>query len=181
MRARRRTVSATLAERAGEAAAGHLLEQECVRSAQTVALYASLADEVSTRPLFAVLRSRSVTCLFPRVIEDFNLEFAPVADWGKLEPSGRISEPPASVPTRPLGEADVVIVPGVAFDATGNRLGRGRGCYDRALPPGPGGPRVLGLGFAFQVVAHVPCDSRDRPMDAIVTEEGIRWAVEQPR
>ena len=181
MRVRRRDVTSRLAERAGEAVVGHLLEQDCVRTARVVALYASLSDEVSTRPLFAALRSRSVTCLFPRILEGWSLAFAPVGDWAELELRGRIPEPPESTPSRGLEEVDVVFVPGVAFDAGGNRLGRGRGCYDRALSAAPGGPRLLGMGFAFQITARVPCDSRDRPMDAIVTEEGFRWSVEQPR
>ena len=181
MRVQRRSVTPEIAGRVGEAVTAHLLEQECMGSARAVALYASLADEVSTRPLFEALRSRGVICVFPRVLTGWILEFAPVADWRELQPCGRISEPPAGVPAWDFGEGDTVIVPGVAFDAAGNRLGRGRGCYDRAFPSGLEGPRLLGLGFAFQVVARVPCDSRDRPMDAIVTEDGFRWAVELPR
>ena len=81
----------------------------------------------------------------------------------------------------------LVLVPGLAFDAHGGRLGRGAGYYDRALSGSAGvRPVCFGFGFAFQVVAEVPMESRDRFMDAILTEQGLlrpdrRRQRERPR
>ena len=73
-------------------------------------------------------------------------------------------------------EGDAVVVPGLAFDATGSRLGRGRGYYDRRFPVGSqGAPCLVGFGYDFQVVERVPVDESDRRLDAIVTELGILW------
>ena len=79
------------------------------------------------------------------------------------------------MPTIRPGPGDVVIAPGVAFDAEGWRLGWGGGHYDRAFPPEAAeAPLLFGLAFELQVVESVPHGSRDRRMDAIVTERGIR-------
>lgn len=84
-----------------------------------------------------------------------------------------VLEPPAGAVVRPQA-GDVVVVPGVAFDRDGGRLGRGRGYYDRAFPVGAEeAPRLVGFAYSVQLVERVPCDSRDRRMDAIVTEDGV--------
>jgi 5-formyltetrahydrofolate cyclo-ligase len=63
----------------------------------------------------------------------------------------------------------------MAFDRSGWRLGRGGGHYDRAFSESPGDPWLVGVGYAFQWIAEVPHDSRDRRVDAIVTENGWVW------
>ncbi len=77
----------------------------------------------------------------------------------------------------PAGEAfvnfdtiDLAIIPGMAFDAEGNRLGRGKGFYDRLLPKLKA--TKIGICFGFQVAAHLPIDPYDFPMDEVYTEEG---------
>jgi 5-formyltetrahydrofolate cyclo-ligase len=73
------------------------------------------------------------------------------------------------------GPGDLVLVPGIAFDAQGYRLGHGLGCYDAAFPPGAASPPLLfGVAYEFQIVESVPHGSRDRRVDAIVTERTIR-------
>jgi len=104
------------------------------------------------------------------------LVFHRVDAWDELRP-GRLGilEPAASAPVRTLGPHDVVLVPGVAFDQQGHRLGRGAGCYDAAFPPGAASPALLfGIAYEFQIVESVPHDSRDRRVDGIVTERTIR-------
>jgi 5-formyltetrahydrofolate cyclo-ligase len=74
-------------------------------------------------------------------------------------------------------QGDVVLVPGVAFDRAGNRLGRGRGYYDRAFPANaPKPPRLIGVAYEVQLVDCVPHAADDRSMDAVVTERAIYWA-----
>lgn len=67
---------------------------------------------------------------------------------------------------------DLVLVPGLAFDATGARLGRGKGFYDRWLAANPAVPS-LGICFKCQLLKHLPFESHDARVDAIVTEAGI--------
>ena len=70
---------------------------------------------------------------------------------------------------------DLVVVPGVAFDEDGYRLGHGKGYYDRAFAVELGdAPTLVGFGYEFQIVDAVPHDHRDRQMDAIVTDRKVR-------
>jgi 5-formyltetrahydrofolate cyclo-ligase len=172
---RRRGVAREVAEAAGHAVAGHLAGCAPFRAATRVGLYAALPDELPTRPCFEALRARGAETLLPRV-EAGALVFRVVARWEELR-TGRygVLEPPPEAPERPARLADLLLVPGVAFDARGNRLGRGGGHYDAALAAASGGPRVFGVGYELQVVTSVPHGSRDRRVDAIVTESGIRW------
>jgi 5-formyltetrahydrofolate cyclo-ligase len=68
---------------------------------------------------------------------------------------------------------DLLVVPGVAFDRRGIRLGRGAGCYDRFLPTIPPPAALVGLAWSWQVVDELPADRWDVPVDAVVTEEGV--------
>jgi 5-formyltetrahydrofolate cyclo-ligase len=84
-----------------------------------------------------------------------------------------VREPPPDLPAVPLSEIELVLVPGVAFDGSGRRLGRGRGHYDATLAAlSPAAVRI-GLAFELQIVAAVPCEPHDMPLDAIVTERRV--------
>jgi 5-formyltetrahydrofolate cyclo-ligase len=159
---------------AGEAIARHVLRLPGLARAPRVALYAALPDELPTRPLFEALAAMGCERLLPR-IEGGHLAFAPVSAWDELIPGPlRVPEPPPSRRAVRLLPGDVALIPGVAFDREGNRLGRGGGYYDRSFAGT--GPLLVGVGFRLQLVASVPHDSRDRPMDVIVTEEGPLFA-----
>ena len=169
-------MSADVAAAAGRMVAAQLQTAPELAAAGAVALYAALPDEVPTRACFEGLRRRGLICAFPRVEGRGALGFYRVDAWEELRP-GRlgIPEPPASAPRSAPGPGDVVLVPGVAFDAQGHRLGRGAGYYDAAFPPGAASPPLLfGVAYEFQVVESVPHGSRDRRVDAIVTERAIR-------
>ncbi len=156
-----------------EAACRRLARLPQLAGARCVALFASLPDEPSTRPLFEALRGQEKRCLLPRTTDAHQLEFFEVPRWDDLRP-GRygVSEPPAGSVVVRLSEADVVVVPGVAFDASGGRLGRGGGYYDRALARIER-PFVVGLGLERQVVEEVPRGELDRLVDAVVTERRV--------
>ena len=81
-----------------------------------------------------------------------------------------LREPAADNPEVPLDQIDVMVIPGLAFDSTGTRLGWGKGYYDRALAL----TRAVRIGycFALQIVPHVPRESYDIPMHHLVTEDG---------
>jgi len=174
--ARRRAVTPGVAEAAGRMVAAQLLTAPEVEAALRIGLYAALPDELPTRVCFESLRRRGRPCFFPRIAEDGRMVSHGVAAWDELV-AGRygVLEPPRAAPALQPGSGDLVLVPGVAFDARGHRLGRGAGGYDAAFPPGAAEPPLLfGLAYEFQVVESLPHGSRDRRMDAIVTERTIR-------
>lgn len=154
--------------RASEAAAARLLALPQVRRARSVLLYAATAEEADPSPAEAVLARRGVRLLYPRVAGE-RLELVAVRDPLSLTVGHRGIREPAGAGCDP-GEVDVAIVPGVAFDLRGRRLGQGGGHYDRLLPGlAPGSLRV-GFCFACQVVPAVPFDPHDQLVDVVVTE-----------
>lgn len=149
-----------------------VLEADEVKNASTVLLYYSLPDEVATVQLIHALSNRtggSKRVILPVVSGDDLLlkEFVP-----ELLSDGycNIMEPVGEVCVNPE-EIDVAIIPGVAFDRKCNRLGRGKGFYDRLLPKLR--CRTIGLGYSFQIVPEIPCEEFDRALDMVVTEKGI--------
>jgi len=176
----RRGVQPPEALAAGRAVLGHLEGTPEFSRAERVVLYAALADELPTRPCFEALRARGAEVLLPRMAGARELVFCALEDWEQLTPGRHgVPEPPLSAPERPAETAELALLPGVAFDVRGHRLGRGGGFYDAAFPVGRPGPRLLGVGFELQVVGSVPAGSRDRSVDAIVTERCIRWVTER--
>lgn len=170
---RRSQVSPRDAAAAAALLADAVLEEPRIRRAERVALYAALDNEIPTRALFEALRSLSIVRLLPR-FEGKEIVWGRAEDWDALT-AGRfgILEPDRCAEV--LTQNDVVLLPGVAFDRNGWRLGRGGGHYDWAFPPATESPWLVGVGYSFQWLAEVPHDSRDRRVDAIVTENGWVW------
>ena len=136
------------------------------KAASTLLLYHSLNDEVDTRDFIRKWHATKHIIL-PAVVGD-ELELRPYAP-GQLKPGAYgIEEPCHMPPFRNYEEIDLAIVPGVAFDKQGNRLGRGKGYYDRLLPLLPHAFKI-GLCFPFQLVDEIPTEPFDIPMDLIIT------------
>jgi 5-formyltetrahydrofolate cyclo-ligase len=155
----------------------HLMAEAAIVNAERLALYAALPDEVPTRPLFDALAATGKTLMLPRIASAGSLVFAVVERFDELI-SGEygVLAPPPDAPAAIPAAGDVVVVPGVAFDAHGRRLGRGAGCYDRTFPADQeSSPLLVGMACEAQIFESVPCGSHDRAMDAIVTERGFRW------
>ncbi len=136
------------------------------RAASTVLLYYSLPDEVNTHD-FVSKWSHDKRILLP-VVKGNDLELRiytcpedmAAGAFGIEEPVGKAFTDYASI--------DFVAVPGVAFDRQGNRLGRGKGYYDRLLPRIPSAYKA-GICFPYQMVEEVPTEPSDIPMDSIIT------------
>ncbi len=161
---------------AGSAMAENLLAHPEWLRGQRVGLFAGLPDEPDTRPILAAIQRAGKEVFFPRCRDDGGLAMARVDAWSDLLPSRfGILEPPLHATFLDLCELDLVLLPGVAFDRFGGRLGRGGGFYDRGLARAEmlTGPRRLGVGFAFQVVERVPSEAFDQPVHGILTEQEL--------
>jgi 5-formyltetrahydrofolate cyclo-ligase len=143
------------------------------RDARCILMTLPFRSEWDTRELFATARAAGKVVVLPRVNGDSRMLdlHAVTAIDAQIEPGYRgIPEPAATCPPVALAVVDWVLVPGVAFDPSGRRLGYGGGYYDRLLALlAPGTPRIAGA-FDLQVVARVPAAPHDLVVDAIVTE-----------
>jgi 5-formyltetrahydrofolate cyclo-ligase len=162
--------------RAGQAAAEALFDLELARRAVRIALYAALPYELPTRLLFDAVIEKTGAAILPRTVGSLGLEFFAVEHWEDLRPGAfGVLEPGDAGAAVRLKSGDLVVVPGVAFDGDGYRLGHGKGYYDRAFAAELGdAPTLVGFGYEFQIVDAVPHDHRDRQMDAIVTDQKVR-------
>jgi 5-formyltetrahydrofolate cyclo-ligase len=172
----RNDVTAADSERAGELAARALIDLDLAKRAERIALYAALPYEVPTRVLFDAVVEKIGAALLPRTTDPIGLEFFAVERWEELCPGAfGVLEPQSDATAVLLRPDDLVVVPGVAFDEAGYRLGHGKGYYDRAFAAELGdSPTLVGFGYEFQIVEAVPHDERDRQMDAIVTDQKVR-------
>jgi 5-formyltetrahydrofolate cyclo-ligase len=162
--------------RAGQAATASLMDLELAKRAKRIALYAALPYEMPTQPLFDAVVERVGAAILPRTADPLGLDFFAVERWSDLRPGAfGVLEPPDDGTAVRLTSGDLVVVPGVAFDEAGYRLGHGKGYYDRAFATELGdAPTLVGFGYEFQIVDAVPHDHRDRQMDAIVTDRKVR-------
>jgi 5-formyltetrahydrofolate cyclo-ligase len=144
--------------------------------ARVVLLYADLPGEVPTEGLSREAGRRGMTVTYPRCLPGGRLlALHHVAHAGDLVEGGAhgIREPVAGCPRLEVGEIEVALIPGLAWDRDGTRLGRGAGYYDRLLAdPGWRAARV-GLFWSAQEMESLPRDSWDVPLDVIVTEREV--------
>lgn len=148
-----------------------LLELEAVRDARSWFTYVSAGSEVETHEMIRQLLVRGNIVCVPRVVGPQDIVAQQIHSFGELRLSEfRILAPPPGEAFR--GGIDVCICPGIAFSENGDRLGSGRGYYDRYLSAHP--PRItIGLAFECQIVKDLPAEPHDRPMDWIITERRI--------
>jgi 5-formyltetrahydrofolate cyclo-ligase len=172
MRRLRSSLDPREAQRLAALAAPHLVGLSDLVAVRRVALYAPVRGEIATRPLHDALAARGVVCAYPRMT-DGPLEFVDAAPAELVPDRFGIPSPALGAAAVPPAEIDAFVVPGLAFDLDGERLGWGRGHYDRTLA---GAPAALRIGFAydFQIVPAVPIDADDEHVDILVTESGAR-------
>ena len=137
-------------------------------------VYAALPDELPLSTLVARARDDGKCLLLPRMAGAHELVLARIERIEGLAP-GRygVREPPADAAIESLGSDVLALVPGLAFDSGGGRLGRGGGVWDRALCE-RSGALAFGVGFEFQIVDALPLEEHDQGMDGVVTETAIR-------
>lgn len=139
-------------------------------AAKTVLCYHSLGDEVQTHA-FVEKWHTSKKILLPVVVGDI-LELRHYTGKDCLKVGAYGIEEPTGENFTSFDEIELGIIPGVAFDKQGNRLGRGKGYYDKLLPLLH--TYNIGICYRFQALEEIPCEPFDRKMDEVWTEEG-RW------
>lgn len=132
--------------------------------AKTVMLYSSLPDEVNTHDFIDRWRNEKKIIL-PTVVGDDIIPVELAQDTGFIIGDFNILEPQNEVYD---GDYDLIIVPGVAFDKDGNRIGRGKGYYDRFLSKHLDIKRI-GICFDFQLIERVPTEDNDIKMHEIIS------------
>jgi 5-formyltetrahydrofolate cyclo-ligase len=146
---------------------------EAFDGARAVALFWPIIErrEVDLREFDAELRARGVRVAYPAVDEAGTMTFRFVADVDAMteHPLG-FREPPVSAPAVAPGELDAVLVPALAVDPRGHRIGYGAGHYDRALPTHAAQARRIAVVFDFQLVPDLPDTLGDVPVGVVVTD-----------
>jgi 5-formyltetrahydrofolate cyclo-ligase len=181
---RRRQVAARTAmpdsirNESGRLIRDHVLEMPQVTSAGTIAAYYSAGTEPDTRGLIFALWKRGSYVVLPVLLPDGDLDWASYEGPESLAPGPRGVLQPVE-PVRGIGtvaRADVVLVPALAVDVHGRRLGRGGGSYDRALARvGPQVPTIA-LLYDSELLPSVPAEEHDQSVRAVARpEQGITW------
>lgn len=134
--------------------------------ADRILMYHSLPDELSTHR-FLSKWNKMKRFYLPRV-NGVNLEILPY-DESRLELGAFHIEEPTGNETVSADEIELVVVPAVAYDRKGNRLGRGKGFYDRLLRTTSA--TKVGVGYEFQLLDEIPAEPHDVPMDMIITQQ----------
>ena len=132
--------------------------------AERVMLYASLPDEVQTLSFLETWRHQK-TVILPTVVGDDIIPVELAENVTFAEGDFHIPEPQNHPYT---GDFDLIVVPGMAFDRAGHRLGRGRGYYDRFLARHPQ-VYTIGLCFDFQLLPEVPAEPHDRIINEVIS------------
>ena len=175
LRELRRRIPDAEREAAARGLCRRVSEQDFFAKAQTIAFYSTIDGEIDPRPLLDAALRGGKRCYLPIVAE--TLLFAPVSETAALEKNKwGIPEPPAENLLPPAG-FDLVLVPLVGFDAACNRLGMGKGFYDRTFAFKRGGPHsgpyLAGLAYECQLLEAVPVAAHDVRLDAVITEQRV--------
>jgi 5-formyltetrahydrofolate cyclo-ligase len=163
--------AATRAERSA-AVVDALEGLDLFEGARSVGLYAPMVDrgELDVEPLHAKLAARGITVAYPRMRDDGSLAFHRVDDPTTLEERGNLFREPVEDPATELDALDALVLPALAADPQGNRLGYGGGSYDRTLAAFEVRPRTVAVVYDFQVLVEVPCIATDIPVDVVLTD-----------
>jgi len=167
-------LSADEASAASSRACAILREQPVWQQAEAVLFYAALPQELNLSPLITEGLANGKCIALPRFEKETGTYAACRIEHpenGLARGNFGIPEPPEAALALPLNQLDLVLVPGIAFDLGGRRLGRGKGFYDRLLAAVPAAK--CGVAFDQQVVSEIAVESHDILMDFILTP--TRW------
>lgn len=154
---------------AAEEAFARLEQSAAFLMARNILMYHSLPDELSTHSFLKKWSDRK-NFFLPRV-NGVDLDILPY-DESRLELGAFHIEEPTGENTVEINEIEVIIVPGIAYDSKGNRLGRGKGFYDRLLAETKA--TKIGIAYDFQIMEEIPSEPHDISMDIIISPSATR-------
>ncbi len=164
MKEKRRALTSKQIQIASESICKKVCATQAYKAAKTVCLYLSAYKEVDTASLLAQCRQDGKIVALP--VTDENGAITLYVDNGDYKKGNfSITEPSGDKTVDPQ-DVDIFILPGLAFDKSGNRLGFGMGCYDRLLSKTNG--YKIGICYAFQYIDALPTDAYDIKMDKII-------------
>ncbi len=153
-------------------AANIFLASDYYKNSKQLMLYMPLGNETDTSAIIKTAFCDGKTVVFP-VTDEKSGEITPFyasEDTKFLKGTFSVLEP-VGTQIADMSKTDVILVPGIAFDKTGNRVGFGKGCYDRLLKDSSAA--LIGFCYEFQICEHIPSEPHDIKMDALVTEKGL--------
>lgn len=149
------------------------LESELYKKAQRIMLYMPLGNEVDTLGIIKAAFSAGKNVAFPVTEKTSGIITPYYAKPDTLFEKGSFSiMEPQSAATADVSKLDVVLVPGIAFDKNGNRVGFGKGCYDMFFKEVDA--VKVGVCYDFQICEEIPADEHDIKMDFLLTESGLK-------
>jgi 5-formyltetrahydrofolate cyclo-ligase len=154
-----------------QAVVDRLFEFLAPRLPGTIAAYLAIGHEPDLEALWN--RLPGWRWVLPRIEDDETLTFRD-RDVEREEHRWGITQPVGSGPSIRIPELDVILVPALAFDRSGARLGRGGGYYDRVLATRRPGSHAIGVSTKARVVESIPVEPHDQPVDWLATEDGVR-------
>lgn len=172
----RKSLSDEFVEMCGCCIFNNFLKMSICRKLSIAMLYMSINNEVSTNEFANFFKIKGVQVCYPRMCDDKGImEARLVEDINKdMEQNVlRIWEPNLKTHVVNPQEIDIIFVPGVAFDLSKNRLGHGKGYYDRFLTNLRKDCIKIGLAYDFQILDSIPTDSHDVRMDIIISENRV--------
>lgn len=151
-----------------------ILSLSTYKKSKKIGLYMGFNNEINLNEVWQNALQNSKSCFFPRVQDARNMHFYKAEDlndfiknkWGILEPLAKTEDYLAP------SALEIIILPLVAFDITGHRIGMGAGYYDKALQ-NCGSTTLVGVGYEFQKVASINAETWDIKLDIMITEKEI--------
>lgn len=176
MRSRLEAMPADEAGQRSASAIELLRQQPEFEAARVVLVYLSFGRELATDDLLRICSAHQKRILAPRVSSSNQIEACPIRTLPADLVAGfrGIREPRPEIEAADLESIDLVLVPGLAFDTFGYRLGRGGGLYDRLLARPEMHALPCGLCFELQVCPELPIEPHDEPVRMLVTDQRVR-------
>lgn len=172
----RKELSRSIFTHSSQAINTAILELDVYKNARKIALYMAVNNEVCLNQVWKHAQQNQKKCYFPKVCEEnmhflpgFNLDQFTTNKWGILEPDKSIQD------AIDINELDIIILPLVAFDCKGNRIGMGKGFYDKALKNAIK-PALIGAAYDFQKFTKINAETWDIKLDIIATENAIYYS-----
>ncbi len=180
-RALRQAISFSYRESAAQQAAQILLQAIHFQQSKTIACYIAVNDEFLTQPIIEAIWQTHKQCYLPVLTAENTLQFAHYAEQDVMQANRYGIPEPVNTHRIPAEQLDMVILPLLAFDLQGHRLGTGGGYYDKTFAflktKSATHPLLIGLGFAAQQADHLPNENFDVDLDAVLTEKDFTFSA----